>query len=482
MLLLGLLLVVAWVRVGTMSSSETGAVNVPAAFSVALAAFNQQQQRTLVAWDLVLDDLDELDPDSEEEEEDNREIKRRRVYPRKDYNISGWAIQLQELKDLEVDGIVDPTSRPARRFRESFRLPYPFFVELVALVKQRDWFPTGKQDASGRRGIPVQLKVLACLQILARGNCFADIYHMSFISMQTAAATFHRFTRYFAREMYAEHIFLPTGDYQKKVMTQYDRLGFSGATGSTDVTHIPWGMCPYNQARSYTGKEGYPTVAYQVTVDHTKRVLAVTPGFTGSTNDKSIIRYDTAVTKIREDPIYSEKEFTVYEADGTPYQLKGCYLLVDNGYHKWVTLIPPSKYPIDQNDLAFSKRLESVRKDVECFFGIVKGRFRILKLSIPYHKQEDIDNVFFTCCILHNMLHSYDNKSEMEEEPNWAGNAGLHNAWEHNPSLDLSSVGAKGSSASTEDVEVESGFNTRRKQLIASFVYRKSKNDIAWLS
>lgn len=104
------------------------------------------------------------------------------------------------------------------------------------------------------RWTPVFLQVLACLQILARGNCFADIYHMSFISMQTAAATFHRFTRYFAREMYAEHIFLPTGDYQKKVMTQYDRLGFSGATGSTDVTHIPWGMCPYNQARSYKGK------------------------------------------------------------------------------------------------------------------------------------------------------------------------------------------------------------------------------------
>ncbi|CAB1115914.1 unnamed protein product [Ectocarpus sp. CCAP 1310/34] len=144
--------------------------------------------------------------------------------------------------------------------------------------------------------------------------------------------------------------------------------------------------------------------------------------------------------------------------------------------------LPASLAPLMLNDLAFSKRLESVRKDVECFFGIVKGRFRILKLSIPYHKQEDIDNVFFTCCILHNMLHSYDNKSEMEEEPNWAGNAGLHNAWEHNPSLDLSSVGAKGSSASTEDVEVESGFNTRRKQLIASFVYRKSKNDMAWLS
>ncbi|CAN0160090.1 unnamed protein product [Ectocarpus sp. 4 AP-2014] len=200
-------------------------------------------------------------------------------------------------------------------------------------------------------------------------------------------------------------------------------------------------MCPYNQARSYTGKEGYPTVAYQVTVDHTERVLAATPGFTGSTSDKTIIRYDTAVTKIREDPIYSEKEFAVYEADETPFSSRGATCSWTTDTTRWVTLIPPRKYPIDQNDLAFSKRLESVRKDVECFFGIVKGRFRILKLSIPYHKQEDIDNVFFTCCILHNMLHSYDNKSEMEEEPNCAGDAGLHNAWEHNPSLDLSSVG-----------------------------------------
>ena len=146
---------------------------------------------------------------------------------------------------------------------------------------------------------------------------------------------------------------------------------------------------------------------------------------------------------------------------------------------QWKTLIAPSKYPIDHDDLVFSKRLESVRKDVECFFGILKGRFRILKLAIPYHKQKDIDNVFFTCCILHNMLHTYDNRGEMEVEPDWTGSAGLHNVWEHDPATDFSSVGA---AESTEEVEVESGFAELKKKLIASFVWRKNHKDIVWLA
>lgn len=180
---------------------------------------------------------------------------------------------------------------------------------------------------------------MACLQVLARGNVFRDIYHMSFISVPTAQATFHSFCEHFAREMYDEHIYVPTGEYQDKVMSDFERLGFTGAVGSTDVTHLAWGMCPYNQARSFTGKEGYPTVAYQVIVDHTKRAVAVTPGFTGATNDMTIIRFDSAVTKIRTDPIYTERKYKLYEADGTPYEQERCYLLVDNGYHK-VSCLP----------------------------------------------------------------------------------------------------------------------------------------------
>ena len=32
---------------------------------------------------------------------------------------------------------------------------------------------------------------------------------------------------------------------------------------------------------SHKGKEGYPTLSYEVTVDHTKRIIAATKGFKG---------------------------------------------------------------------------------------------------------------------------------------------------------------------------------------------------------
>ena len=149
-----------------------------------------------------------------------------------------------------------------------------------------------------------------------------------------AAATFHKFCKNFAEDLYEEHIYLPTGAYQDKVMDEYHKLGFTGEIGSTDVTHVGWGMCPFTLGRSFTGKEGFPTIAFQVTVDHTGRALAVTKGFTGATNDKTIIRYDAAVAKIGTDPQYKDREYKLRKADGTFRTRRGCYLIVDNGYHE----------------------------------------------------------------------------------------------------------------------------------------------------
>ena len=53
--------------------------------------------------------------------------------------------------------------------------------------------------------------------------------------------------------------------------------------------------------------------------------------------------------------------------------------MVDNGYHDWSTTIPPFKNTNLRDEIRWSEWLESMRKDVECAFGIMKGRFRILK-------------------------------------------------------------------------------------------------------
>ena len=45
-----------------------------------------------------------------------------------------------------------------------------------------------------------------------------------------------------------------------------------------------------------------------------------------------------------------------------------------------------------------------MRKDVECVFGIMKGRFRILKTGIRVHGLLATDRIWLTCCALHNYL------------------------------------------------------------------------------
>mmetsp|Transcript_16629 Transcript_16629/g.42888 ORF Transcript_16629/g.42888 Transcript_16629/m.42888 type:complete len:147 (-) Transcript_16629:185-625(-) len=65
----------------------------------------------------------------------------------------------------------------------------------------------------------------------------------------------------------------------------------------------------------------------------------------------------------------------------------------------------PFKHGMQYEDHSiWSKMLVSMRKDVECTFGSLKKRFLWLKSWKNAKTQGQMDNVFVTCCILHNVL------------------------------------------------------------------------------
>jgi len=102
-----------------------------------------------------------------------------------------------------------------------------------------------------------------------------------------------------------------------KAMGPYCALGLNGAFESTDAVHVHWGklyisaaifpcsqilaagMCPADKKILHTGKEGYPTIVYNVSCDHAGMAHHVTSGTYGSCNDKSIIRMDTHIGTVR---------------------------------------------------------------------------------------------------------------------------------------------------------------------------------------
>jgi hypothetical protein len=279
----------------------------------------------------------------------------------------------------------------------------------------------GMFDATGASAIPTELKVLAVLRILGRGTCLDGVDEASGISSATINKFFHRWTKKFREEMCGEHVRFPeTAEEIKEVMQPYAAVGFPGAIGCTDVVHVWWDRCPASLVNLYTGKEGYPTIAYEMTCAHNGKILYCTPGFYGSQNDKSIIRFDGLVSKLRAGS-HKNVSFQVYSADGSTKTIKDSYLLVDGGYHRWRHTISASRHNVDPDFVAWRKRLESVRKDIEDVFGILKGRFRILKLPILYQKKEYIDNVVHCCVALHNMLRDWDGLSVWEGDADWKG-------------------------------------------------------------
>ena len=156
------------------------------------------------------------------------------------------------------------------------------------------------------------------------------------------------------------------------------------------------------------GKHNYSSIAYAMTVDHSKRFQSTTVGHYGTTSDMTIVKFDGFVTDVRFGKLFTESEFKI-QVDEKRWAIeKGLYLLVDGGYHKWKIMQCPLKHTVEVEKSRWSEFAESVRKDVECAFGILKKRFQLLKNAITWHSKNDIDNAVFSCVILHNMLHEYN--------------------------------------------------------------------------
>jgi hypothetical protein len=57
-----------------------------------------------------------------------------------------------------------------------------------------------------------------------------------------------------------------------------------------------------------------------------------------------------------------------------------------------------------------------MRKDVECTFGILKKRFKILDHGVNVKSIHDVDKVWQTCCSLHNMILESDGLDEFWDD------------------------------------------------------------------
>ena len=338
------------------------------------------------------------------------------------------------------DGVRNDDSYRGKKFRRRFRVPYSIFLEICDDLKRTNKVADHGKDATGAETVCTDLLVLGSLRVMGSGCTFDVVEELTNVHEETHRVFFHEQFCKWGDRVSSTHISMPTDLIRlRHIMGLYERLGLPGCAGSVDCVHLVWDRCPAGLGNVCRGKDKVPTLAFQVVASHTKKILSVSQYFWGTVNDKTISRADQVFNLFRDEggniathkwhtvtPVaatdsnnYSNNNLNNVDTSNYASSLTtssvlttehtGAYMICDGGYHQWPCLMFPFKHQPAGTDLEmWSSQIESVRKDVECVFGILKKRFLFLKHPIRIASAQKIERVFVTCCVLHNLLIDYD--------------------------------------------------------------------------
>lgn len=339
-------------------------------------------------------------------------------------NVSPWEI-VPWLIDLSNPNVRDPSKREGKEFRRKFRVPYPVFQDILMLTKDIPdrAFHHLPRTVTGAWVIPLELKILMVLRVQAGGLKFVDAAELTgYMTEGTACAFFKHFNKMF-RCFHQETIIRPlTGDAMKESMRTYAMLGLPGCVGSVDATFIPWERCNNALQNLCSGDKG-KGLLYQAVVTHNREALAIEGSYYSTLCDKITCKYMKFYEQLENGEIYNNVEYKirtgpteddfvtlteVYTISDGGYIAKSCFITAYDGFQS-----EPIRY-------RFSDWIASVRKDVECFFGILKMRFRFFKNPITLQNRGDIDNAFYVAVMFHNLILRHDGLDRLwEDDVNW---------------------------------------------------------------
>lgn len=372
----------------------------------------------------------------------------RRYTPGPPVEESHWFVRF--LAPNVRDNCLDETHRTGLEFRSLFSVPFAVFEVLVHRTVSRGWYDPCRRNSAGRLCSDVRLLILGALHKGAQNASFQSNQSSSNISKAV-----HRiFTHVWRRQMAAsrdEFISMPDSRESLDFITSdYEKLLLPGCAGSMDIVHRGWDRCPAAETTLFEGKEGYPSIAFEVIVSHRRYIMYVSLGYPGARNDKQIVKVDEFPVSLHRGSHWLRSQvWFCSKQNGHVVTFRGHWLVVDGGYLRWPSLICPVSNDPNKDVTKLGKHLETVRKDVECTFGSLKKRFKCLKAWSELASMEDLENEFVTCCILHNMLLEYDGYLDSSYEPDISSAGRGDGLWQNQQDKDISGATASEDEAVT---------------------------------
>ena len=201
-------------------------------------------------------------------------------------------------------------------------------------------------------------------------------------------------------ELNEEHMPAPTKESLKTISEDfYSIWNFPNCLGSIDGKHIRV-QCPQKTGSMYYNYKSYFSIVLQAVADAHYKFTTVDVGGYGKQSDGGTFKaselYKVLKEKIIEIP---EPTFLPNTRVKAPYVFVG-----DEAYPLLPFLLRPySRNQLTFEDTVFNERLSRCRKTVECAFGILRSKWRLLSKGIET-SVEFADAIVKCMCVLHNTI------------------------------------------------------------------------------
>ena len=391
-----------------------------------IALFRNIRTLSIDQWDSFNIETAEFEGKGEGEgniEEDAPPKKKRKIHsPRAyhytigDYESSTYYVKFLSNQIVRVPFHSDCTVREQTRrlskhpksiFRAWFRMPLYKVEFLSQRFLDEKWIQLSHHcRTESKLKIKINLLIMGALAVL--GGTVHSFRQLPTVTNICATEHSH-FFHLFISKLYSirsEYIYMPRDTEElQSIMKRYEEVGLPGAMGSMDVVHVKWSRCPKGDFNRAKGKESYPSLGFECISDFDRRITNVFGPQFGARNDKHIVKIDDGVAGVRDD-WYNSVVWSYFDENGKIKKEKGAYLICDNGYLQWpISICPYMRLETNTTmELCFSANLESVRKDVECVFGILKERWNCLQQGFRFRNIKDCQEIFVVCCILPNLM------------------------------------------------------------------------------
>lgn len=316
----------------------------------------------------------------------------------------------------------DPVYPPSK-FRQAFRVPLKLYWKLHDELVLAEPLFAQKKDAFGRRGHTSHQKILSPLRRLGNGISYNQMDDMCRMSPETQRQYFRLFIKV-VNDRFG-YVFLnrePELDELRSVISGYEEVGFPGCVGCLDCMHVKWKNCPRAIKGQYFNPKAdgkLATISCEALCDRNLYCWHWFPGRCGTNNDITVLDYSPLMNDI----LSGKRRMTVpegYSLNGSPRSWL-LYMLVDGIYPEWSIFVGPNSAPLNDRELHMTKRQESVRKDIERFFGCLQGRFKILRQERFEWSDAELILITNTCVILHNMLVKMTMEGQLADEMDESG-------------------------------------------------------------